>query len=454
MDRFKKYFLEIDDNLNILKCSSNFLSYIGKEKLKNLDKVIPSQDLVNLRNALFKTEPGESSLSCFRIRTNTSELSWIAATVEKPLSDDESIKLDLSDIQSLKSGGTDSTFDKMTGVYSKSVITEYARQLMEQQPRKQFYFFIMDVDNFKSVNDTYGHMTGDEVIVTVATIAKKYVGDKGLVGRIGGDEFMLVLEKVNTEPELRDVLRNIRYTIRDKYMDSAENKTITVSMGGGLFPDDADNYDSMFLLADKMLYRAKSKGRDRYIIYTPSVHGDVLSEDGVKTSSRELVDNNARTELIMQLMDSLLVKRDISLDSAVERILTTYNLDGFYILRQNDTISHYGKKALDNGDGRIFENAVLDITCVLPEDYHQAFDTYPIRILNMYDLQKENHPNLATFMAHNNYRVLLVYHMTTVPDGGYLIFASNATSSCRFAETDFADLSYFSRMLEIGGLCT
>ncbi len=453
MKKFKRYFLEVDENLNILKCSSNFLAYIGKEKLSNLDKVIPSQDLVNLKNALFKTEPGEISLSCFRIRTSTSELSWIAATVEKPLSDDDSIKLDISDIQYLKTGGSQDIFDKMTGLYNKSTITDYAKQLMEQEPRKQFYFFLMDVDNFKSVNDTYGHMTGDEVIVTVAEIAKKFVGYNGLVGRIGGDEFMLVLEKINTEPELREILRNIRYTVREKYMDGADNKTITVSMGGGLFPDYADNYDSMFMLADKMLYRAKAKGRDRYIIYTPSVHGDVLNQDGVRTSSQELMVNSAKTELIMQLMDSLLVKRDISFDDAVEKMLTTYNIDGFYILKRDEFTSYYGRKAQYSGEERTYEQAQLDLSSVSPEDYHPAFDTYPIKVVNMYDLQKENYPRLAAFMAHNDYRVLVVYHLTMVPDGGYIVYASNATSSCRFAETDFADLTYFSRMLEIGGMC-
>ncbi len=452
MEQFKRYFLEIDDNLNILNSSSNFLEYLGKSSLNNLDKVIPTQDLINLKNVLFKTDPGEKSLSCFRLKTNSSSLSWIAATVERPEGDSERIQLDLSDIESLKNSNTDGVFDKMTGVYSKSAITEYARQLMSQSPRKSFYLFIMDIDNFKSVNDTYGHMTGDAVIVSVANIAKKCVGFNGMVGRIGGDEFMLVLEKINTEPELRDILRNIRYNIREKYMDEENNRTITVSMGGGLFPDYAEDYESMFMLADKMLYRAKAKGRDRYIIYTPSIHGNVLAEDGVKSSSRELIMNSAKTDLMMELMDALLIKKSMSLKEAVQKILTTFNLDGFYILGRNDVISHFGLIALQEDGERTFRDAQLDLTSVLPEDYHPAFDTYPIKVVNMYELHKENYPRLATFMASNDYRVLVVYHLTTVPDGGYFIYASNATSTCRFSEVDFADLTYFSRMVELIGV--
>ncbi len=453
MIEFKRFFLQIDDKLNIVSCNDEFLEFIGKEHRGNLRDLIYSQDFDALESALSETPPGENGLACFRIKTASSELSWIATSINIPRNSEDTIKLDMSDIQALKTEVSADLIDKMTGLFNKAAVTEYAKQLMSQRPYKHFYFFLMDVDNFKSVNDTFGHMTGDEVIVSVAETARKYVGEKGVVGRIGGDEFMLVLEKVSTEPELRDILRNIRYTIREKYQDESQNKTVTLSMGGGLFPDDADSYDKMFMLADKMLYRAKTKGRDRYIIYTSEIHGNVLSEDGVSTGTKEMVRNSERTDLIMELMDSLLVKKTISLNDAAIKILKTFNLDGFYILKRGEYISHFGITVSDSKDGWVYNSGTLDMSSVIPEDYTPAFDTYPIKVVNMYDLQKEHYPMIASFMAHNNLRVLVVYHMTQVPDGGYLIYASNATSSCRLAETDFADLTYFSRMLELGGYC-
>ena len=84
---------------------------------------------------------------------------------------------------------------------------------------------------------------------------------------------MLVLEKVNTEPELREILMEIRYDIRERYMDENGNKTVTASMGGALFPDYAKDYDSMFQLSDKMLYLAKTKGRNRHITYDSDTEG-------------------------------------------------------------------------------------------------------------------------------------------------------------------------------------
>ena len=142
MEKFNRYYLATDDNFNVIHVSKDFLEYIGKNELKNLDKIVPDLDMTNLRNVLFATAPGESSLVCFRVRTRSGELSWIASTIEKPVNDGDSIKMDLSDIQSIKTGGIDSRYDKMTGLYSKSAIIEYAKDLMSQTPVRPFYFFI------------------------------------------------------------------------------------------------------------------------------------------------------------------------------------------------------------------------------------------------------------------------------------------------------------------------
>ena len=292
------------------------------------------------------------------------------------------------------------------------------------------------------------------MIIEVAKSAKKYVGDKGAVGRIGGDEFMLVLEKVNTEPELREILRGIRYEIREKYMDEKENKTVTISMGGALFPDNAKDYDSMFQISDKMLYLAKTKGKDRYIIYTPHVHGNILYDGKVMTIAQHMLINNQKSDLIMGLMDKFMMKRNLSLNDALEKMLITYNLDEIFFLGDESLSTSFGlKKIADDDGGHRFENAGLDFSSTVPEDFHPMFDTYPLKVVNMFDLQRENYPRFASFMVENNLRVLVVYHMTLAQKGGYIIFASNTSSSCRLSETDFADLAYFSRMIELSGRC-
>ena len=277
MRRFKRYLICVDNELNIVKNDNAFLSYLGMKELHNLSQIIPPPDFMQLQNCMFAIGYGKTNLTCFRVRSGNNGLDWFAANINKPENPEEPIQIELSDIQTMKSGSTDSYYDKMTGLYNKNTITDYAMNLMQSKDHSPFYFFLMDIDNFKSVNDTFGHMKGDEIITDVAHIAKEFVGDNGVVGRIGGDEFMLVLENVSTEHDLRIILKNIRKTVEEKYQDMGNNVCVTVSMGGALFPADAFDYESMFTLADKMLYLAKEKGRNRYIIYTPELHEKLIT---------------------------------------------------------------------------------------------------------------------------------------------------------------------------------
>ncbi|MCR5402890.1 MAG: GGDEF domain-containing protein, partial [Butyrivibrio sp.] len=441
------------ENLNVCDYSKDFLEFVGRAKLTNLEQIVPWQDLINLKNILFGTDKGSPSLSCFRIKTKKGDLSWFAATLEKQGEFGESIRMELNDIQSLKTDYSDGHFDKMTGLYNKSTIIDYANDLMHESPTKHFYFFLMDIDNFKSVNDTYGHMRGDEVIIDVAHTAQEIIGDKGVIGRIGGDEFMLVLEKIDNEPRLREILRDIRYTIRDKYQDESNNKTISVSMGGALFPDFAKDYESMFQLADKMLYLAKTKGKDRYIIYTPFVHGKIVYDGNVMTIQKHMLMDQAKSDLMMEFLDDYYVKKTIPFKTAMERVLDTYGLDEGYVLGEDKLTSHFGIKQVSGKDGSGVEDSSLDISPITSEDYKSLFNIYPLKTINIYDLQKDNYPIFSEFMTNCGYRVLVVYHMTKNPAGGYIIFASNATSSCRLSEIDFTDLAYFCRMTELSDQC-
>ena len=147
MEKFKKYFIDVDENLNVCDHSKDFLEFVGRPKLTNLEEIVPWQDLINLKNILFGTDKGSPSLSCFRIKTKKGDLSWFAATLEKQGDYGESIRMELNDIQSLKTDYSDGHFDKMTGLYSKSTIIDYANDLMHQSPPKQFYFFLMDLQS-------------------------------------------------------------------------------------------------------------------------------------------------------------------------------------------------------------------------------------------------------------------------------------------------------------------
>lgn len=163
-------------------------------------------------------------------------------------------------------------YDSLTGVYNKKTIIEYAKKRISEEKEKRIVIAILDVDHFKSVNDTFGHLYGDKVLARVGGRLKEIVGEDGVIGRIGGDEFMIVFNGLDDDQVLRGMLRAIRTQIKWEFAEDFENLSITCSIGASIFPVNGRDYEDLFKKADCCLYIAKEKGRDRYVFFRDEMH--------------------------------------------------------------------------------------------------------------------------------------------------------------------------------------
>lgn len=163
-------------------------------------------------------------------------------------------------------------YDSLTGVYNKKTITEYAKKRISEEKEKRIVIAILDVDHFKSVNDTFGHLYGDKVLARVGDRLKEIAGEDGVIGRIGGDEFMIVFNGLDDDQVLRGMLRAIRTQIKWEFAEDFENLSITCSIGASIFPVNGRDYEDLFKKADCCLYIAKEKGRDRYVFFRDEMH--------------------------------------------------------------------------------------------------------------------------------------------------------------------------------------
>lgn len=125
---------------------------------------------------------------------------------------------------------------------------------------------VIDVDNFKRINDRYGHMVGDEVMIHAAATLKKLFRSNDIVGRIGGDEFLVLMKDVEDLSIIRGRLEKIVVAFNEMKFDSMKDEIMSCSVGASISPVHANTYNSLFLLADKAMYRAKSLGGNRYMI--------------------------------------------------------------------------------------------------------------------------------------------------------------------------------------------
>lgn len=172
--------------------------------------------------------------------------------------------------------GSRAETDKLTGLLSKDAINRLARKRLSENHPEGTALAILDVDYFKSVNDTFGHRVGDTVLRRIANIIAAELSGIGAAGRFGGDEFFLVLY-LSDEDTIRSHMRNLKNLVSAAFpeMGAGGTQPLSVSIGVACAPKDADNYDDLFMLADYCVYVAKFKGRDRYIIYTPEKHGTI-----------------------------------------------------------------------------------------------------------------------------------------------------------------------------------
>lgn len=166
--------------------------------------------------------------------------------------------------------------DAGTGLLNKRAWTEYTIEQLNCKDHSTRWLVIIDIDDFKHINDTYGHIFGDQVIRRVAEIMQVLVGQRGVIGRFGGDEYVILLEKVETREQLKTLLK----TIAKEFALAFDPKThVTASIGVSEYPVDGSEYEELMRKADKALYLAKEKGKNRHIIYEERLHGKLESDD-------------------------------------------------------------------------------------------------------------------------------------------------------------------------------
>ncbi len=163
--------------------------------------------------------------------------------------------------------------DPLTKVISRRYILSYVTYLASKNI--PFSFAILDIDNFKLINDSYGHMVGDKILTTVANIICEAASDNCFVGRYGGDEFIVVFEGDDSYESAWGNLKAIFSAIRHPITIDILTLNLTCSAGCSSFPKDGTNLEEIFKKSDRLLYRAKTKGRNCFVVYVKEKHEDL-----------------------------------------------------------------------------------------------------------------------------------------------------------------------------------
>jgi diguanylate cyclase (GGDEF)-like protein/PAS domain S-box-containing protein len=181
--------------------------------------------------------------------------------------------------------------DALTGLPNRVVFMDRLERLLRQAKRRvdfRFAVLFLDLDNFKQVNDTHGHMVGDHLLVAVARRLESCVRQEDTVARIGGDEFAVLLDTVQDTASVMLVVDRIRDALRQPFLAEGRETGATASIGIALSASGYENAENLLRDADEAMYRAKATGRDDYVIFDSDMHERAVRqrqlEDDLRTA--------------------------------------------------------------------------------------------------------------------------------------------------------------------------
>lgn len=164
------------------------------------------------------------------------------------------------------------THDPLTALPNRRLLEDRLKVALAQASRKNLRVgvILMDLDNFKQVNDRLGHLAGDELLVELARRLCALVRGGDTVARLGGDEFVLVVPEINQPRDAQKVARRILEAIRQPFIINGEELSVSSSLGTAIFPDHGGSPEVLLQRADQALYQAKAAGGNRVLLFNPS----------------------------------------------------------------------------------------------------------------------------------------------------------------------------------------
>lgn len=237
-------------------------------------------DLVLSKIKAFQTAAASDYRMEFRLRHKDGNYRWIASRAVVTVDETgtpvwiRGVHLDITERKEIENRIRQiSQHDPLTGLPNRALLHEFAELLLAAARRneRQAAVLFVDLDHFKPINDQHGHDVGDEVLKEVARRLRTSVRESDLVGRLGGDEFLLVLADIRSEESASRVARLCLKRLSQPYLLRGLELRTTCSIGISLFPQDGGDLGALIHHADAAMYQAKHEGRNKFQFFHPAL---------------------------------------------------------------------------------------------------------------------------------------------------------------------------------------
>lgn len=184
--------------------------------------------------------------------------------------------------------------DSLTSLPNRSLLKDRLGQATKRADRsgKKLALIFLDLDNFKDINDTLGHDTGDGLLEELARRFETYCRTDDTVARLGGDEFMFLFENISNGPEeLGIICERISNGLNESFVISGHDIRVSASMGVTLYPDDGDNIETLIKNSDLAMYQAKSQGKNKFCFFTGQMNIDLQKKIELERDLQKAIQN-------------------------------------------------------------------------------------------------------------------------------------------------------------------
>ncbi|MBA3027175.1 MAG: EAL domain-containing protein, partial [Sulfurimonas sp.] len=185
-------------------------------------------------------------------------------------------------------------FDSLTQLPNRILFEERFHDKVStlKRTQKKMAILFLDMDNFKHVNDTLGHVIGDKFLVQVALEIKKSLRESDTFARVGGDEFMIILDDLEDITQVLPTAQRIVKSFLNPVIVEGRELFTGVSIGISVYPDDSENYIELVKYADTAMYHVKESGKNDFQFYTESMNEKMTSRMKIQSNLRNAILNN------------------------------------------------------------------------------------------------------------------------------------------------------------------
>jgi diguanylate cyclase (GGDEF)-like protein/PAS domain S-box-containing protein len=290
---------------NKLKFSSRLKSLLGycDEEIRTMQDwqaIVSAEDSDYVKNMMesFMKEEKKNCTCEYRIRNKNNRNLWII-TKAKVLFDQFGYPYKIvgshTDITQLKEHQNKimhmAYHDTLTELPNRSYLKEYVENQIVEDPDSIFAMLYIDIDNFKSINDSFGHGEGDKLLVEIGKKFSSISKGGSAVFRLGGDEYVIVLKAVMEKEEISHYLRSMFKLFVKPVKLGNRNLHITISAGAVIYPMDGTNFNELLKNADIAMYHVKNSGKNNFVFFDKSMKEGIKEKMFLENSMREAVKN-------------------------------------------------------------------------------------------------------------------------------------------------------------------